>query len=114
MDANCILPRHLHFRDTTGWNNDVHTMSILLEKCQEGPPGQRTSVVFRQNPHIRPRLPREHRSHFMHLLIERHNIHEYNYSVTWYGAQTTSYHAHPQNLLSETYCPPGLNTHIKG
>ena len=90
MDPERILPRHLHFRDTTCWKKDVHTMSILLEKFQEDPPGRRTSDVFRQNPRIRPcsAIPREQRTHFRHWLINTHNIHDYNYSVTGYGAQT--------------------------
>ena len=31
---------------------------------------------------------REQRTHFRHWLINTHNIHDYNYSVTGYGAQT--------------------------
>ena len=66
-------------------------MSILLEKFQEDPPGRRTSDLFRQNPPIRPcsAIPREQRTHFRHWLINAHNIHDYNYSVTGYGAQTS-------------------------
>jgi hypothetical protein len=103
---NASFPDTYTFETPLAGKRDVHTMSILLDKFQEDPPGRRTSDVFCQNPRIRPcsAIPREQRTHFRHRLINTHNISRCNDSVTGYGAQTSNYHVVSHSKSQHQYC----------